>query len=101
MRGWKTRFPWTHKEVDFALHPVIGLVLQVRDAEKFPQALGLRSLDLFLRVSKQGPCLIAIVKDGNDERLVQLKLACKADGVASPDLVKALICYRETLKVLS
>ena len=30
------RFLWTHKEVDPALHPVIGPVLQVGDAEKFP-----------------------------------------------------------------
>ena len=33
------QFLWAHKEVDFAPHPVIGLVLQV-DAEKFPQTLG-------------------------------------------------------------
>ena len=48
------RFLWTHKEVD---HPHRGVGLQVGDAEKFPQALGLESLDPFLRVSKQGPCL--------------------------------------------
>ena len=28
------RFLWTHKEVVLALHPVIGPVLQVGDAEK-------------------------------------------------------------------
>ena len=38
---------WTHKGADFAPHPVIGLVLQVGDAEKFPQALGLESLGQF------------------------------------------------------
>ena len=32
------RFLWTHKEVDLAPHPVIGLALQVGDAAKFPQA---------------------------------------------------------------
>ena len=37
---------------------------------------------LFVRVSKQGPCLAAIEEDGSEERLVQLELACKADGVA-------------------
>ena len=37
---------WVHKEIDLAPHPVIVLMLQVGDAEKFPQALGLRSLDL-------------------------------------------------------
>ena len=44
------RFLWTHKEVDLAPHPVVGLVLQVGDAEKFPQALGFEGLDPFLRV---------------------------------------------------
>ena len=39
---------WTLKEVDLARHPVTGLVLQVRDAEKFPQAL-----DPFFRASEQ------------------------------------------------
>ena len=33
------RFLWTHKEVDLVPHPVIGLVLQVGDVEKFPWAL--------------------------------------------------------------
>ena len=50
------RFLWTHKEVDLAPHPVIGLVLQVGDREKFPQTLGFEGLDPFLRVGKQGPC---------------------------------------------
>ena len=35
------RSVWTHKEVDLAPHPVVGFVLQVGDAEKFSQALGL------------------------------------------------------------
>ena len=29
------RFLWTHKAVDLAPHPVVGLVLQVGDVEKF------------------------------------------------------------------
>ena len=33
------RILWTHKEVDLALHPVVGLVLQVGNAGKFPQTL--------------------------------------------------------------
>ena len=41
------RFPWTHKEVDLALHPVIGLMLQVGYAEKFPRAPDVESLDFF------------------------------------------------------
>ena len=48
------RFLWTHKEVDLAPQPVIYLVLQVGDAEKFPQALGFKSLVLFFRVSHRG-----------------------------------------------
>ena len=31
------RFLWTHKEVDLAPHPVVGLALQVGETEKFPQ----------------------------------------------------------------
>ena len=65
------RFMWTHKEVDLALQPVVGLVLQVRDAEKFPQALGFESLDLFsflFRVSKQSLCLTDTEEDGGIHR---------------------------------
>ena len=67
------RFMWIHKEVD----------LTPQD-----QALGFESLDPFLSfflVSKQGPCFTAIQKDGGDKRLVELELACKADGVTLPD----------------
>ena len=68
------RFTWIHKEVDLAPHPVIGLVLQVGDTEKFPHALGFESLDSFFRVSKQGPCFTAIEEDGGDRRLVLVEL---------------------------
>ena len=81
------RFLWAHKEADLTPHPVIGLVLQVGGAEMFPRALGFQSLDLFLRVSKQGPCLRAIEEDEGDKRLVQLALTCDVDGAASPDTV--------------
>ena len=37
----------THKVVDLALHPAVGLVLQVGDSEKFPLALDFESLDPF------------------------------------------------------
>ena len=64
------RFLWTHKEVFLALHPVVDLLLQVGDVEKFPHALGLENLDplffflsSFLRVSKQGPCFTAVEED--------------------------------------
>ena len=66
------QFLWTHKEVDLAPHPVVGLVLQVGDTEKFPQALGYKSLDPFFRVSKQGQCFTAEEEDGGDKRLVEL-----------------------------
>ena len=62
-------------------------MLQVGDAEKFPQALGFESLDPFFRVSKQGPCFTAIEENGGDKRLVKLELACEAIGVAPPDPV--------------
>ena len=75
------RFPWTHKEVDLAPHPVVSLVLQVGDMDKFPQALGFDILDPFFRVSKQSPCFTATEEDGGDKRHAQLELACKADGV--------------------
>ena len=57
----------THKEVDLALHPVVGVVLQVGDAEKFPQARGFESLDPFFGVSKQGPCFTAREENGGDK----------------------------------
>ena len=69
------RFLWTHKEVDLALHPVVGLVLQGRDAEKFPQALGFESLGSFLRVSQQGPCFPTITK----KKAQGLNLKCRSD----------------------
>ena len=43
--NYQKRFLWTHNEVDLAPHPVIGLVLQEEDAEKFLSALGFESLD--------------------------------------------------------
>ena len=66
------RFLWTHKEVDLALHQVIGLVLKAR---------------ILLSISKQGPCFTAIGEDGGDKRLVELELACEADSAAMPGLV--------------
>ena len=54
---------WAHKQVDLTPRPAAGLVLQVGDTEKFPQALGFESLDpffFFFRASKQGPCFTAI-----------------------------------------
>ena len=72
---------------DHGLLPVVGLVLQVGDAEKFSQALGFKGLDPFLRVSKQGPCFTALEEDGGDKGLVEPELACRADGVAPPDPV--------------
>ena len=52
LESCQKRFLWTHKEVDLAPHPVIRLVPQVGDAEKFPQAFGFESLDPFFTVSK-------------------------------------------------
>ena len=52
------RFLWTY--------PVTGLVPHVGDAQKFPQAHCLKSMDLLHRVSKHSPCLAAVEEDGND-----------------------------------
>ena len=87
--GCQKRFLRTHKETDLAPHPVVGLVLQVGDAEKFPRALGFESLAQFFRSSKQGPCFTAIEVT---RRLVELELACKADGIASPNPVQSGHC---------
>ena len=83
----RNRFLWTHKGVDLAPHLIISLVLQVGDAEKFPQAFGFESLDPLFRVSKQGPCSTAVEEDGGDKRVVELELVREADGVAPPDCV--------------
>ena len=79
------RFLWTHKEVDLAPHPVVGLVLQVGGVSSGAWLQKPGSVPFFFRVSKQNPCFTAVEKDGGDNRLVQLKLACEADGVPSPD----------------
>ena len=55
--------------------------------EKFPQALGFKGLEYFLRVSKQGPHFTAIGEDGGNKRLSELELACEADGGVLPDPV--------------
>ena len=79
------RFLWTHKEVDLAPHPIVGLVLQVGDAEKFPDALGFESLDPFFFESQPaGSMFHGVEKDGSDKKLVGFELTCKADGVAPP-----------------
>ena len=51
--SYQKRLLWTQKEVDFAPHSVVGLVLQIGDAEKFPQALGFQSLVLFFFFQSQ------------------------------------------------
>ena len=78
-------FLWTHKEFDLAPHPVVGLLLQVGVAEKFPHVVGFESLDSFFRVSKQDSCFTAVEENGGDKRLVELELACEAYSVALPD----------------
>ena len=48
---------------------------------------GLENLDVFVRVSKQGPCLTSTENAGH-KRLLQQELALEADwGAASSDLV--------------
>ena len=67
------RFLWINKEVDLAPHPVLGVMLEVGDVEKSPHALSFKSLDHFVKVSKQGPCFTAKVEDEVDKRLSQFQ----------------------------
>ena len=60
------RFLRARKEDGLAPHPLVGLQ---GDAERFSRKFGLESQDPFLEVSKQGPCLAAIVEDGDNKRL--------------------------------
>ena len=57
-------FPRTHKGVNLAPYPVVGLVLQVGDTEKFPKALGFKRLE-----HKQVLCSTATLEDGGVKRL--------------------------------
>ena len=76
------------RSVDVVPHRVVGLALQVGDAEKFTRTIGFKSLDPFLKVSKQGPCLTAVEEDEGDKKsLIQLKLSREADALASPAFV--------------
>ena len=60
--SWHKRFLKVHKAINLARHPFVGLVIQVDDAEKFPQGLGLESLTPFLIVSKHRPYLTAVAR---------------------------------------
>ena len=74
--SYQKRFLRTHKEVDLAPHPVLGLVFQVGNAEKFSQSFRFKSLGPFFRVSQQGPCFTAVEENGDVKRLGQLEPAC-------------------------
>ena len=41
----------------------------------------------FFQSQQAGPCFTVIEEDGCDKTLVQLKLACEAEGVAPLDLI--------------
>ena len=47
LENCQKRFPRTHKEVDLTPHPVVGLVLKVGGAEKFPRHLVSKAWILF------------------------------------------------------
>ena len=59
-------FLWTHKEADFAPHPVIGLVLRVGDTERCSHTLGARlyitkaafagSVAVYFAINKRPSC---------------------------------------------
>ena len=48
------RFLWTHEGIDLAPLQVVGLVLQIGDAEKFPHALGFETRDPFFQSEQAG-----------------------------------------------
>ena len=56
--------PVDPKEVDLAPHPVVGLVLQIGDTEKIPQALGFESLDPFFFQSQQAWSMVHSCREG-------------------------------------
>ena len=75
----------TRKLIGLAPHPVVGLVLQTGDAEKFPQALGFECLVLFFFFFQSQPAGSLFQAQRRMEvtkRLVVLELSRKADGVA-------------------
>ena len=61
------------QEVDVTPHPVVCLVLQVGVTEKFPQTHSFERLDLF-----------SFFSESASSKVVELELACEADGVAQP-----------------
>ena len=65
-------------------HSVVGLVFQVGDTEKFHQAHGLESLELFVRVSQQDPCLTNREENG-DKGLEQPELNVKLMDIVRLD----------------
>ena len=82
------RILWAHKEAVLNLHLIIWSYAQRRRCREVSSGTWSRklgSLSPFLRVSMRGPCLRAIQEDGGDKWLVQLKLACKADGASLSD----------------
>ena len=72
--SYQKTFLWTHKGVDNAPHPVVGLVFLVGDAEKFPQALGFEGQDCFIRLNKQGPSFTTVEEDGGDKKICTISL---------------------------
>ena len=63
-------------------------MLQVGDAEKFPQEIGFESSDFFFSVSKPGPYFTTVEEDGGDKRLVARNLIVReADVILPPDPV--------------
>ena len=72
---------------DFAPHPVVGFVPRAEDAEKFPLALGLKSLDPFLRVSKQGTCLSAKTKKAVTRELYNFNSLAKLMALLRQNLL--------------
>ena len=61
---------WFHKEVDLAPRPVVGLMLQAGDTEKFLHVFAFESLDPFFCCSQNqqaGSMFSAVDEDGGDK----------------------------------
>ena len=65
--GCQEKFLGTHEAPEQAPHTVTGVVLSVRNAERFPQASGLQCLDSSLVVRQYSTCLTSVEQDGGNQ----------------------------------
>ena len=79
------RFLWTHKDFELAPYPVVGLVLQVGDTEKFPYALGLVSKAWILfSESFKMKCLRELLRTSYSEHKTNDWVRSKINSLVGP-----------------